>query len=1022
MKKSLLLLLFGLFFLIGQTIAQENTISGTVTSSEDGLSLPGVSVKIKSSNVGTQTNVDGKYTIKAKAGDILVFSFLGTIPQERIVGTASQINVSLKQDSKALDEVIVTSFNIEQDRRSINYAVQNVKAKDIEESRQQNIVNALQGKIAGAVITSSGGGPGEGASIILRGGASLDGDNQPLFVVDGIPLDNSSFQESTAPGAGGGFNGILGRSVGTPNRASDINPDDIESVTVLKGPAAAALYGLRAGAGAIIITTKKGKAGAASVTYSNLLSFDNVLDLPETQSIYKQGSNGVFLQTTRDSYGAPFQPGETIFNNLEDFFETGISSTHNISVSGGSDKYTFRISASNADQSGVVPQTEYKKTSIRLSGSGIISPKIRVTGSANYLNSSGRRPLQGPGLFGGTGGFLVSIFNWPKNDNMRDYLSPDGSRRRLIASLTADTDNPYFTIDRNPQTDRNDRFLGNAGIEFKIVKGLKLNYTLGTDIYTERSQSVRAVGTSLPLNQFGGIAETVNSFQSLTSNLLLTYEKTFKNFSSSIILGNSIEESKTNAIDYLGQVFQNPDFISINNTVNRSLVQRNSLRRLVGAFGSFNLDYKKTVFLNVTGRNDWTSTLPVKNRSFFYPSVSLGYEFTRTLKLKDNKVFNYGKVKASFAQVGKDTGPYRLFTPLTGNTFIGGGFRNGFFGSNPELKPETRTSFETGLDLQFYDGRLRLDATYYQDRTKDQIIAPRVSQATGFILNYVNGGVVQNKGVELMLSGTPIKTKTFAWDVNFNFARNRSKVLSLPPPLTIIRQSDASVIFVAEGASYPGLSLTSISSTDYVRAPDGQIVIGANGYPIVNSNFIYAGDRSPDFTLGLNNSFRYKNAELSFLLDVRKGGDVINGNEWELIRSGLSTRTIDRYKLATFKGVVANTDGTFSPNTREVELNQNYYENILAGVGTEFIEDGSWIRLRTVTLNYTLDRKFTPKVFSSMNFFVTGRNLLLLTNYTGIDPEVAAAGSGVRGAGSGGIDYGGVPSRKGFDMGLKLNF
>jgi outer membrane receptor protein involved in Fe transport len=553
-------------------------------------------------------------------------------------------------------------------------------------------------------------------------------------------------------------------------------------------------------------------------------------------------------------------------------------------------------------------------------------------------------------------------------------------------------------------------------------KWLSANYTFGTDVYTERTQSVRAVGTSLPNNLNGGISNTVNSFQSLTSNLLITATKTFGDFNTSLIVGNAVDQSRFQTIDNLGLIFQNPDFISINNTVNRSLVQRNSLKRILGVFASLNVDWKKTLFLNVTGRNDWSSTLPVKNQSFFYPSVSLGYEFTKSLNLADDHWLNYGKLRLSYADVGKDTAPYRLQSPLQSNTFIGGGFRSGFFGNNPELKPESRRSYEVGLDLQFLKDRIRLDATYYTDRTINQIIAPRVSQATGFILQYINGGSVENKGIELMLSGTPVRSKDFNWDVNFNFARNVNKVLSLPYPLTILRNSDASIINTAEGASYPGRSLTSISATDYMRDPEGRVIIDANGYPTFNTLFSYGGDRAPKFTLGLNNTFRYKNLELSFLVDIRKGGDVINGNEWELVRSGLSKQTEDRGKPVVFDGVVKNPDGTYSKNTKQVELTQGYFENNLAAVGTAFIEDGSWIRLRTVTLNYTLQKKYLPKVFSNVNLFVTGRNLLLFTNYSGIDPEVGVAGAGVRGGGSAGLDYGGVPSRKGFDLGLKVGF
>ncbi|AMM50879.1 membrane protein [Rufibacter sp. DG15C] len=1030
MKIALRLMLFAMSFLIVQSsFAQSKTITGRVTSSDDGTALPGVSVVVKGTANGASTDGDGKYTIQAAPGSVLVYTFIGMLSQERTVGVDNTIDVVLKSDAKALEEVVVTGFNIAQEQKSINYAVQSVSGKALEETRQQNVVNALQGKVAGVNIISSGGGAGEGASIVIRGGSSIDGDNQPLFVIDGIPVDNSSFQESTAPGAGSGFNGLLGRSVGSSNRAGDLNPDDIASITVLKGPAAAALYGLRAGNGAVIITTKKGVAGQTSVSYNAMFSFDQVNRLPEVQSVYKQGTNGVYDPTTRRSWGPKFLEGEPVYDNIGEFFQTGFKMNHSLSVSGGSEKTNFYISANHLDQGGVVPETEYEKNSVRVAGTSKFNDYLSFDGSANYLQTSGKRALQGPGLFGGTGGFLVSIFNWPLNDNMADWQNPDGSRRRLLESVTGDIDNPYFTVNKNPQTDRVERMIGNVGVTIDPTDWLKINYRLGSDVYTERTESVRSPGTSLINNQQGGLAVTVNQFQQYTSNFVVTADKDItEKIGVGLVLGNTVEQTETKGVDYLGLIFQNPDFVGLNNTTNRSVIQRNSLRRLIGAFGRVSFDYDNFLFLELQGRNDWSSTLPVKNRSFAYGSASLGYVFTEHLPLGSSSFLKFGKFNVSYAQVGKDSPPYRVSSPLTNNTFLGGGFRNNFFGGNPELKPETKASFETGLDFNFSKNNLRFNVTYYQDRTIDQIIAPRLSQASGFILQYINGGTVENRGVEAILSGTAIQKGDFAWDVVANFARNRSEVISIPFPLTEIYQSDSWIVPFARGSVFQGSSLSALGAMQYERAPDGQMIISSTGYPtFVDQKFTYAGDRAPDFTLQITNTFNYKNMSLSFLADIRKGGVVVNGNEATLVSSGLSNRTLDRYKKAVFPGVVAVTgaDGkvTYVPNTREVELTESYYRNIMSVVGSDFIEDASWVRLRYVTFAYSLPTKLFGKIpFKNVELNATGRNLLLLTKYSGSDPETAAAGSGVRGGGSGGFDYGSVPGTKGVDLGIKLSF
>jgi TonB-linked SusC/RagA family outer membrane protein len=1032
--------------------AATGTITGVVRQATDRTPLPGVNVVVKGTATGTATDGEGRYTLAGvPAGATLVFSFVGYESVER-KADGGALDVALTASNRDLDEVVVLGYGIKQERRDLVTAVQEVTSKDIIESRQTNIVNAMQGKVAGVNITSSGGGPGEGASIVIRGGTSLDGDNQPLFVIDGMIMDNSSFQESTAPGGGSAFNGLLGRSVGAANRAGDLNPEDIASMTVLKGPAAAALYGLRAANGAVVITTKKGSAGRTQLNFRSQYSVDEVNRLPKMQDQYGQGSNGVFDATTRMSFGPRFQPGQTVYDNLGDFFRTGKAAQNFVTMSGGSDKASFFVSASNVQQTGVVPESKFDKTTVRLSGTAKISPKFNVSGSGQFLNSGATRPLQGPGLLttAGTssGGFMLSLLNWPRGDDARNYLNADGSRRRLLplgSGIDADADNPYWSSIYNPQTDRTNRFIGNVLLSFSPTKWLTLSHNIGTDWATTRATSVRAVGTSQASNQNGGIAETVDQNRVTTATTLATFTQNFfqEKLRGSLILGNTIEENRDEAVDYLGQVFQNPNFIGLNNTVTRSALQRDSKRHLIGNFARLQATIFDQLTVELQGRYDQSSTLPrpdegkVFGKGFFYGSAAAGYEFTKVLGLDQNPILNYGKLRASVAEVGRDTGPYRVQSPLTFNTYIGAGLRNDFYGSNPYLKPERTRTYEVGVALQFFKNRLSLDLNYYRSRTTDQLIAPRVSQATGFILQYINGGVVTNEGQEISLSGTPVRTSTgFTWDVLLNFYHNTNNVESLPSPLTVVYQSDTFITNVHEGGAFPGHPISGIAATDFARVNDpnspynGQVIVSATtGLPTVNANFVYAGNRAPRFTTQLTNTFTYKGLSLSTLFDFRVGGVVVNGNDYYQTTVGTAPRTTERYKQVVFDGVVAARDAsgntTYTPNTRPAELTQAYYTNVLGTVGTAFIEDGSWARLRYLTLSYALPARWlggTSSFLKGIELSVTGRNLVLLTKYTGADPETAASGAGVRGGGSGGIDYGNIPATRGVDMGLRVNF
>jgi TonB-linked SusC/RagA family outer membrane protein len=1020
--------------------AQNRTVTGKVIFKDTKTPLAGTKILVKGRKIGAFANRDGEYKLEVPEGSTLVFSLIGHVSQEIKVGEKTTIDVTMVLDEIRLEDVIVTALGIEQKKRAVNYAIQDVKAGEIAESQQANLVNAMQGRIAGVQITNSGGAPGGNSSIIIRGGNSVDSDNQPLFIIDGVPMDNST---TTETGAGNSsLNGQLARSVSNPNRAIDINPDDIENISVLKGPSAAALYGSRAANGVILITTKRGKEGTINVTYNNSFSYDVVNRLPELQGVYKQGTNGFTDLTTRRSWGPRFQPGETVYDNLGTLFVPAFSMTHNINASGANESTNFLVSINRTDQNGIVPMTNWSRTSVRFNGGAKVADKLQFQASINYTNSGGSKALQGPGLLGSSGGITISTIYWPRQDNMKDYLNPDGTRRRLLSDLATDADNPYWTLKYNTINDDVNRILGNAKIIYDPTDWLNITYIAGTDITHELTESVRYPGTSLRNSStgvsyvLGGIAQSQNLNRILNSQLLVTFKKELmEGLDGELLIGNWIESNRNYQLDYASNQFINPDFVSINNTpaTENRVVERITEKRLIGLFAQANLSWQNKLFLSVRGRNDWSSSLPIANRSYFYPAVDLGYVFTEDFGRGD--VLSYGKIRASVAQVGKDASAYRTNTALTNNTYLGGGFRNDFWAGNPILKPEITQAAEIGVDLRFFDGALNLDAAIYQQNTFNQLIAPRVSQASGFIFAYLNGGTVENKGLEIALSGTPVRTSDFRWDFGVNYTGNQSQVTELPAVLAELNQSDAWIIDNVRGSSFPKQPLQAIAMNDYNRNPQGKIILdSATGLPTAFSSGVwyYGGNRQPDAIIGINNSFQFGGLTFSFLWDIRIGGKVVNGTEWDMIRAGMSLRTLDRNKSAVLDGVVrnraqadANAPDAWIPNTKAVELTEGYYRNTFAAAGSNFIEDGSWVRLRTVNLSY----RFTKEVLNGagislhgLEFFVTGRNLLLFTRYTGMDPEVSAAGAGVRGAGSNGLDYGGIPATMGVTAGLKVSF
>ena len=1024
-----------LIFLATAAFGQKR-ITGKVTEVGTGLPLIGATVQQVAASNGTVTDVDGKYAIDVPEGATLRFSYIGYQTLEQKVGNAATLDVELAADDEQLSEVVVTALGIKKDKKALTYAVQTLQAASIVESQQPNLVNSLQGKVAGVMINNSSGAPGAAAVIMIRGGTSLSGNNQPLFIVDGIPVDNS------AP-VGGGV-GLNAQNTNNSNRGIDINPEDIESITVLKGPAAAVLYGLRASEGAIIITTKRGQAGTFRINYTNSFSRDVVNKLPEFQTRFGQGIDGKSNPDARSSWGPQLGANETIYDNLANFFVPAFTQRHDLSASGGSERSTFFLSGSRFDQNGIVPNTGFDRTSFRLANESQLGKKIRVGGSVNYINSQNRSTLGGSGVSdanvvsatgGGGGGTIRGLYNWPLNDDPRNYLTADGRQRTIlgVSNDAAFIDNPYWSVYNNPSNSNVNRIITTMNITYTPFSFLNVTYRAGTDFFNEEFTSIRGAGTVIGGEEKGAITQVDRFNQITTSTLVATVTKSFgSNFNSSLALGHNVESARNSSATWYGRNFIVPTFASSNNVVqNERVVSVGGFRRrIVGAFADFNADWKSIVFLNVRARNDWSSTLPVSNRSFFYPSFSGSVVLTDLLNeigLTSGKssFLPYAKIRGSWTRVGKDAPPHVLGNTYfnTTNSFTAaprGFIANVYAFGAPALRPEFTNSFEAGLDMRLFKGKIGLDFTYYTMSSDDQILFTRVPPSASSFISYLNGGRIDNEGVELMINANPIKKSGFNWSFDLNFSRNRSTVVSLPGTLDRVEQSDASVDgFTAQGAGFLGQSLFGINGDVWKRNAQGELLLNNQGYPQISAIKEIIGDRNPDFMIGLTNSFQFKNFNFSFLWDFRIGGDIYNATENAMVRSGLSTKTLDRGSKTVFNGII---ESTGERNTREVVLDQNYYQLILRGDGPLFVEDGTWYRLRYATLSYRIPKSILERSkIKGLELYATGRNLILFTNYSGVDPEVSSGGAGVGGTGSMGMDNLGTPGVRGLDFGLRLS-
>ncbi len=1028
---SLLTIIFAFLLLTSPTnLFAQNSVSGTVKDAKTGEALIGASVLVKGTTTGAVTDLDGNFKISLPANDgkeyKLVASYLGYLKKEVAVNNATVLTIELAQDTKQLSEVIVTAFGVETEKKQINYSIQEVETKEIIDSGQDNIVNALQGKVTGVQITNTSGSPGASSSIIIRGASSINEgtDNQPLFVVDGIPISNSA-------------------AFGGSNRAFDINTNDVASMTVLKPGPAAALYGIAAANGAIIITTKSAKSGKSTVTFSSGVSVDQALRPSPRQMKFTQGSLGVFDDESTSNWGPQTLPNQQVFDNVNNFLQYGIRQKYDLSVSGGSEKANGYISGNFLDHTGIFPGERLTRYGLLIKGTTQINDKISVTSSANFINTDNTR----------TGfGTMFNVYRWPINNDMSNYQNSDGSKRFLIDRPAGqewrNPENPYWRAENNPNTDDIQRLIVTNTISWSILDNLTFTYRFGGDFTNHFYQSITSPGSTGGAITFtGAMQEFERTARILTSTALLQYDETFfDKLQVSALIGHNFQSDFGKNTSISGTGFRNPDFVNINNLQNfEPPSQSIGQRQIIGAFSDIKLDYNGMVSLGLTGRYDWSSSLAVSKNPFFYPSASLGVVFTEFFER--NSILSFGKLRASVSQTAKDPSPHRLASVVEPYNGINGGFKYDFFAGNPDLEPEFSNNWEIGADLRFFEGSLGIDFAYYESITDDILLSSRVSPASGWIQLLFNAGSIQNRGMELTIDydmpSSVLNSDAVRWNVLANISGNRSKVFALPSFVSRLPVTAGQVISAARPTSFLDRPLFAIEGSTYLYNEFGQLVVDEDGRPrfgsyitdgegnyelnsdgtrkIDNTN-AYLGNREPKAIIGITNTFEYKNFNLSFLFDIRVGGVVLNAAKATMIGNG-SAAYLEEYrnKSTLFEGVV-ETEAGFEENAQATVLNQSFF-NDYAGIGSNFVEDASWTRLRYVTLSYNLPEAWSSKIGSkNLSFSLTGRNLVLWTKYSGGDPETNYAGAGVGGVGTIGLDYFNVPTTRGIDLTLKAIF
>jgi len=1055
-----------LAFVVHFTFAQEKTISGTVTD-QDGLPLPGVNIVVVGTTNGTQTDFDGNYNIKGSTGETLLFSYVGQKDVRKVIGASSTISVEMIEDAQALNEVVVTALGISRDKKSLGYSTQQVDGEILAAARSSNALNALSGQVAGVQISNSTGNLGGSSRILIRGAGSITQENRPLIVVDGIPLDNSNYNSNSAQTGGGG------RDYG--DAGFDINPDDIASMNVLKGGAAAALYGSRASNGVILITTKSGKAGKSEVVFNSGVTFDNVNVLPKIQKLYGGGRgnpntigqssfnqatiNGTAFDVvdygTDESWGPEYNPSKLVLhwdafdpefpedflnprpwtypvNDSRSLFQTGTSVNNGVAFSSGTENSNLRLSLNNTKTTGILPNTTLDKTSINLNTMTQVGEKFKIDATVNFTVTEGMRPA-----FGYTGsGVIQQLYQFGQTsldyERLKKYKTPDGRQRTWNRTSALDatpryTDNPYWILNENTSQDTRSRWFGSIGGTYNFTDNFYAVAKIYGDTYNFRINSRTAVGSQAQPSY----SESDRNFQELNYEGRLHYDTSTMDDKLSInaIVGANRRDNEFNLLSANtngGLVV--PGFYNISNSANNvSASEFDSRRRINSLFGSVTLGYDSFAYLTVTARNDWSSTLPAENNSYFYPAISGSFVFSRFINAP---WLSFGKLRANYAQVGSDTNEYQLRNTFVGSDpFLGNvPFTVSESNKNANLLPESKRTFELGMELALFENKVNLDVTYYNELTSDLITPLVVDPSTGFNNTVQNAGEQVNRGVEIALNATPILTTNFSWNVGWNFSANDNEVTALSEGIETLQIARFPFNGVTLNAVV-GERYGQIRGTNYVFDDQGNKVIGANGTYAETRNVENLGSILPDYNMGIRNNFTYKRFSLGVLIDMQKGGKYrsltnIWGNYSGILEQTAANniREVGVILPGVTGTIVYDADDNYTvtntaPNTQIIPA-QKAGGDFYFGNDAQNVFNSDYWKLRELTLSYDIPVKFV-KALSSARISAFGRNLLVwgLDN-DNFDPEVATSGSG----NTQGSEGGSLPSTRTYGLNLQLKF
>lgn len=1023
-----------LFIFTGFTAAaQDIKATGTVFSVNTSHPLAGVTVKVKNTNAVAVTDANGKFEIRAEDNSALLFSSVGYKPATYLFNKDhTSFTVYLEEQADVLNEVVVTALGISKEKKSLGYAIQELRSSDISEAKEANLVNELSGKVAGVNITNSQGDMGS-SRIIIRGETSIAGNNQPLFVIDGIPVDNSQFQ-----GSGG--------SRDFANTISDINSDDIESISVLKGPNAAALYGSRAASGVVLIKTKSGRKGRGlGVTVNSNTTFSSLLELPDYQNVFGQGSNGKFSYVdgkgggvndgVDESWGPKldgrlipqfYSNGEPVPfiahpDNVRSFFNTGLSADNGVSLAGSDDRYDFRLSYNNFYQKGVIPNSRQGKNSFLVNAGYKVTPDLSVNVTGNYISHDAPNL---PGAYGKRATSTMLQFTWFGRQvdvsRLKNYIDADGNTFNWNNSYYS---NPYFVAYENTVGQRRDRLIGSVELKYKIVNGLTANLRVGNDYYTDRRKIKVAYGTNgTPYGSYEEDAYTVNE-----NNNELRFDFTRKfnsDLSLDVFAGGNVRTNRFEENDQLAPKLAVSGLYTLSNSRD-PLVSSNYYSKLktYSLFSSAQVGYRNYAFINITGRNDWASTLPVSNLSYFYPSVNGSLILTQAFDIQSN-VLTYAKLRGGWSKVGKAADPYQLINTYNFTAPFGNNPQQSLssVALNADLKPESTVSAEAGAELAFFDNKATLDVSLYNTNSIDQILSVDVSPSTGYRQKLINGGKINNKGIEVQLGVSLLRKKDFAWNAQVNYSSNKSKVISLYKDgdlqAYVLGTNRTVQVLAAVGQPY-GI----LFGNAYLRDASGNIIVNANGTPAIDPQKRVLGKFTPDWLGGITNSFSYKGVYLSFLVDAHVGGSIYSNTNRTGTYTGVLASTLKGRDAAhggllyyypdnntsaaavvvssgTQQGPGGETvydDGNIFPGvTADGKENtvvlpaQEYYKGF-TNVDEQFVYDATFIKLREVKLGYTLPAAWVKHLrLQSATVSVVARNFwIIYKKVPNIDPETA---------------------------------